>query len=754
MINLHNKIMKRGDISMRKIIANWTQTAGRTAKIAAPMLILALFLGAALIGGLTLPDTVNASGTITSCANCHGNPPVDSATRDNATGQFPGNHSTHAGAWYTTTDSRYGFNCEICHVAPNYGITSFSHQNDNVTVVLRWGSMAGAVWTSGSVAGWGSYSRGTNFPLSNQTTVNQVCTNTYCHSAGTGGTTQTGDVRPIAVNISPMWGTNTPGGPGCTPCHGKETGNPGNGAPWYTSGWQMATKNWVSFKANSHQSHAGSGNPCNKCHYSTTNTGNTITSVGNHIKRSYTITNAPGISYTYAYSTTGGTCTTIACHGGGSMKWGTGTADCVSCHGAAITKSLGIGTIRRVIGGDFPATWTTPTTGTRHLFGATTIVKWDCIVCHREGSITNGKASATYHNDGVATTGGLVHLRNMDTTNEAIGWAIDNKRWTTTDYTSLDNFCVSCHDADGASQVAVNNTNNGLYTGVAAWNTMRTGTIRAALAPFNSTDTANGHIKGSTMSVNAGPRMRVVNVKDQFYAGTPGAVGAAYNGNPSQHAVFGQRYSTIWTSWTAAAWSSYTMKKQRANINVTRETSLLSCADCHILDSGNGAHSGTTQYNMQGSNAPVTFCAKCHASGVYVGVANTASRFQHNTDSGNIGSSSTGYGLPAGNYQCMMCHASWNNVTTVARNASYGGIHGSWSSTANYPWVTAGVTITAYRFNPGGWRASGPMDWTSARASCYFKAGAADAFSSCTSHSSATGRVVTTAANYIRPVKY
>lgn len=31
------------------------------------------------------------------CGDCHGYPPVDSATRDGATGRFPGSHDKHAG---------------------------------------------------------------------------------------------------------------------------------------------------------------------------------------------------------------------------------------------------------------------------------------------------------------------------------------------------------------------------------------------------------------------------------------------------------------------------------------------------------------------------------------------------------------------------------------------------------------------------------------------------------------------------------
>lgn len=756
MVKSHNSMndkKERGDVSMRKVIANRTQAAGRAVEIPTLMLGIALVLGLMFVSQMSVPTAALASGVVNSCSNCHGYPPTDSATRDGTTGQFPGTHNTHTGTWYTTTDSRYGFNCEICHANPIY--TTFGHQNDNVQVNLRWISFAGNIVQNGSVSGWGSYSRGTSFALSNQTTVNQVCTNTYCHSNGTGGAVNGIQVRPIEPNISPMWGTNTPGGPGCTPCHGHETGNPGNGAPWYTSGWKMATQNWGSFKANSHQAHAPSGAVCNKCHYTTTNTGNTITSVGNHIKMNYSVSAGTGISYTYTFTSTGGTCTTISCHGGGSMKWGTGAADCVSCHGGSFGKTLGgtsgWHTIRKVVGNDATADFNMSTigngTGSRHLYGASTVVKWDCIVCHRAGWATGGsigKPNVSYHNNntGITTTSGWIYLRNVDTTDESSGWAIDNVRWTTSDYASLDQFCVTCHDADGASQVQVNATNSGLIFGA---NTR-------SLTPFNSTDTAAGYVAGSTYSANAGQRTRVINIKDKFYPGTvqplTGANGSTYNGNPSQHAVLGMRYGTT-SSWATAAWVNYTLKKTGQSLQAVRETAILSCADCHVLDSGSGAHGGNTLYNMWGSSGASVVCVRCHAAAAYKAACSTAARMRHNADTGNIGTR-TGYGLPTdASYNCYLCHGSWNQTDTVSRNASYGGIHGSWSSVAAYPALT---TTTAYRFQPGTWRRSSNADFTSATTStCYFAAGTTDNFSSCTSHAGAN---TTTTLNYLRPVKY
>lgn len=719
-----------------------------------PVLVIAL-LGAFVIAGLIcMPGLALATTPIASCGDCHGNPPVDNAAgRDAATGRFPGSHDMHAG----TGAGQYGRTCDNCHVTPNYGW--YSHQDGNIQLQALPG---------------GSYSRGASFPSTNAFSPG-VCTNVYCHSNGTGGTLNTNDPRAVAANTSPLWGTATT--LACTSCHGSDTGNPGSGVPWYTSSWEAAS----SFKANSHREHApgasGAG-VCNKCHYTTTNTGNTITSVGSHVDRTYDVVQGTGITFTYAYATNGGTCSNISCHGGGTMKWGTGTADCVSCHsGTAFPKTLGTGTIRRVVGtgGDFNMATAIGTTASRHLMGATTIVKWDCIVCHREGQIADGKASA-YHNDGTAPTGGLIHLRNVDTTNEAAGWALNNKSWTTTDYRSLDTFCLSCHDSDGASAVSVNATNNGMG-----------GT---ALKPFNSTDVlAGGWLKGTNAMPHA-LRDRVIDVKTQFYAGTTvigtyagidgvnfGVAGASYNGNYSQHAVIGKRYSTInrnWGSLTSSktAWGSVMLRKLGQQVNVVKETALLSCADCHVLDAGSGAHGGASLYNLRMTtvNAIDSNCNMCHSDSTYSTGGTTASpsRIQHgDLDGGDPlrpGSHSK-WGWASLSANCQLCHSGYMGYTTVSRRTSYGGIHGN--STAQYGWATVGgPMISTYRFFPGTMFKVNPASkngdggWTTtnggtASLGCYMYNATTQGYFNCTRHSGSNSpNENSTPYNYVRPLRY
>jgi hypothetical protein len=419
--------------------------------------------------------------------------------------------------------------------------------------------------------------------------------------------------------------------------------------------------------------------------------------------------------------------------------------DCIDCHSMALVKTYGSGgAIRQVVGpgGDFMF----PFAGSRHLFGATTIVRWDCVVCHLEGSIVDGGPSAFHH--GASDLTGSVNLRDVDTTDEtgASGWTINNRSWSTTDYAKLDAFCLSCHDANGASAVYVNATNDGVGTG------------NRSLTPFNTTDVnASGNMGGSTNLPNT-PRMRVVNIKDKFYAGTNGP-GATYNGNPSQHAVLGRRYSVANANW-GTSWANVMLKKTGQNLQATRETSLLSCADCHVLDAGAGgnAHGGRNAYNMWATTL-VSECWRCHKSTTYFDGAGPGTRMNHNIDgSWNGSEGSYGFGNNLSMVNCLLCHSSWNGTTTISRmNSGLGGIHGSWTSTA---WMsTSGASKSAQRFFPGsyfqvGWGSDGGWSQQGATVSCYFWSRANSSASSCTSHTNTVPGTRSNTTNYIRPTKY
>ena len=98
----------------------------------------------------------------------------------------------------------------------------------------------------------------------------------------------------------------------CGGCHGYPPAYP-NGSP----------------KANSHSSHNFG---CGTCHASTTTDGVTISDRSKHVNGVYDVTPGSGVSFTYTYAATGGTCANISCHGGTNATWG-GTLSCAACHG-------------------------------------------------------------------------------------------------------------------------------------------------------------------------------------------------------------------------------------------------------------------------------------------------------------------------------------------------------------------------------------------------------------------------------------
>ena len=117
----------------------------------------------------------------------------------------------------------------------------------------------------------------------------RTCSGVYCH----GG-----------VAATPAW---TGGSLACNGCHGTSTPS---GLPDYASG---------SPKANSHQAHDFA---CSTCHLATTASAGTIASSARHVNGGLDVTAGPGVTFSYTYAATGGTCSNVSCHGGGSATWG------------------------------------------------------------------------------------------------------------------------------------------------------------------------------------------------------------------------------------------------------------------------------------------------------------------------------------------------------------------------------------------------------------------------------------------------
>jgi predicted CxxxxCH...CXXCH cytochrome family protein len=232
------------------------------------------------------------SASTGACGSCHGvtaaAPPTSAA------------HSRHVGS----TVGKYGYSCSKCHstvvdatpaIIPVTGVALHVNGSKNVA----FDATTAGVFDSNTV----------------------TCTATYCHSQGTGATGQTGDARALlASSTVPAWTATA----SCSMCH---TGGNTSG-PTYASG---------SPKANSHAAHtqAGVAITCDVCHNATTTDGLTITTAANHVNKTYNVTPNPAkASFIYTYASTGGSCATDRCHGGGKT-WGTSTVKprCEKCHG-------------------------------------------------------------------------------------------------------------------------------------------------------------------------------------------------------------------------------------------------------------------------------------------------------------------------------------------------------------------------------------------------------------------------------------
>jgi predicted CxxxxCH...CXXCH cytochrome family protein len=123
-----------------------------------------------------------------------------------------------------------------------------------------------------------------------------------------------------------------------------------------------------------------------------------------------------------------GICSNLVCHGPDSLDWyGTGTANfqnCGSCH------SFTIGTRRRVTGtqGDFGGN---ASIVSHHVTTTGDPVREQCLVCHDQST----------------HTAGTVRLRHADTG--------ASMAYNPLNPAMLEPFCLSCHDADGATATLI-----------------------------------------------------------------------------------------------------------------------------------------------------------------------------------------------------------------------------------------------------------------------------------------------------------
>jgi predicted CxxxxCH...CXXCH cytochrome family protein len=367
------------------------------------VLIFTMMFGLAMLPGWNATMTAQAAtlpSTITSCGDCHGNPPVDSGTRDASVGRFPGSHNKHS-----NTTTGYAYACSVCHVEP----ATYNHRNGNIQMANPINGDAGA-----------AYGKGTSWAQTNTPSAFEDCTSTYCHSQGVSQTGQPGDTRTISAPVTTLGWSSTGA---CGSCHGAP--------PAYANGTAL----WGAAKANSHGPHSSYN--CSLCHYGTTTDGATITDKTKHINRTYDILdNGVESIASYSYTATGGTCNTVSCHANTGGIWGDpNSVSCLTCHNAAVGSRAAV----------IPAF----NAQSHHIQKVGGPLTTDCAACHWEAQV-GGKADAAYHKNGVVDL-----VTNYTTTRPATpaGNIVSyyTASATRTEYAKLNTHCLGCHDANSAT---------------------------------------------------------------------------------------------------------------------------------------------------------------------------------------------------------------------------------------------------------------------------------------------------------------
>ncbi len=79
--------------------------------------------------------------------------------------------------------------------------------------------------------------------------------------------------------------------------------------------------------------------------------------------------------------------------------------------------------------------------------GSEVVTKWDCVVCHAEGDAVTGDPDSDYHQkDGV-------QLKDVDDNDVGMGNGPVYNDWSGLTSFERSSFCLSCHDADGATNI-------------------------------------------------------------------------------------------------------------------------------------------------------------------------------------------------------------------------------------------------------------------------------------------------------------
>ncbi len=328
-----------------------------------------------------------------------------------------------------------------------------------------------------------------------------------------------------AMNIEGNWNPET-GSCSSISCHGTDT------VSWYDKDAEWTVPSDCAschssgsaedpLDAGTHIRHVAEMDySCSKCHFEYENSNSHID--GNLDAGSLLVDvvvfdqmNPDGVWTVDSGTGTGG-CSTTACHGADTVEWYDNTGDgwttptdCVACHSSATA------TRRQVMGpgGDFDKE-------SHHVIDysnrTTEIIKSnDCLVCHDQSS----------------HMGGTVLLKDKDTSVPVV--------YDPANPASLEVFCLSCHDSDGAVSEGVNSMSpftSGNTLGIipnsagseikSSWNSSKAEHREEGLTCFGSGDPATGcHGNGGQVNAHGSSSYGLLTKNMNFQI--PGS--AAYN---------------------------------------------------------------------------------------------------------------------------------------------------------------------------------------------------------------------------------
>lgn len=333
------------------------------------------------------------------------------------------------------------------------------------------------------------------------------------------------------------------------------------------------------------------------------------------------------------------------------------TDDCVSCHSVAapqhgsnlVNDNNGV----RAITGEF-AKWSHHVTGV-------TLNAAHCTACHLEGTVVNGNVvvDQTKH-----MADNKTHLRNADTDADM--------QWdpAAPNHTTMDTFCMSCHDSNGATspmsaQIQGFINRNGINaTGKIAsasnpfgdtisnrYDKMQRPAVVDASSQFNTTNNSHHGVKGPRYS----KRTRVANASDPRAMTAAQSVAFAANSSATLQGVrktiydagnLNQLYTPLENAGGEAA--------PRTGAATLGDDSTLHCGDCHTVGQWKVGSSTTAN----GSDTPVAIGA--HGSNNEYLLRNSIGTDQRHTQNAFTLNATTGlvtYTNPNGAFLvCYNCH--------------------------------------------------------------------------------------------------